>query len=84
MKNTQENINAENIQDWLIEQFAKQLDLEPDDIDTEESFDNYGLDSGKTLILLGRLEKWLGKELSPVLIFNYPNINELAERLAEL
>ncbi|MDJ0529570.1 MAG: acyl carrier protein, partial [Microcystis sp. M53600_WE12] len=34
--------------------------------------------------LLGRLEKWLGKELNPVVIFNYPTIAELATRLGEL
>ncbi|MGK7949305.1 MAG: acyl carrier protein [Xenococcaceae cyanobacterium] len=75
---------VEDIQNWLIEQFAQQVDVEPDDIDIEEPFDNYELDSSKALILLSRLEKWLGKELNPVLIFNYPTIAELADRLAEL
>jgi acyl carrier protein len=75
---------VEDIQIWLIDQFAQQLDVEPDDIDVDESFDNYDLDSSKALILLGRLEKWLGKELNPVLIFNYPTITELAKRLGEL
>jgi acyl carrier protein len=75
---------VEDIQNWLIDQFAQQLAVESDDIDIEEPFDNYELDSSKVLVLLSRLEKWLGKELNPVLIFNYPNINELAERLGEL
>ena len=80
----QKSPTIEDIQNWLIEQFAQQLDIDSDDIDIEESFDNYGLDSSQTLVLLGRLEKWLGKELSPVLIFNYPNISDLTKRLAEL
>ena len=84
MKNMQKSPTIEDIQNWLIEQFAQQLDIDSDDIDIEESFDNYGLDSSQTLVLLGRLEKWLGKELSPVLIFNYPNISDLTKRLAEL
>ncbi|MBC1258691.1 acyl carrier protein, partial [Trichormus variabilis V5] len=37
--------SVEDIQSWLIDQFAQQLDVEPDDIDMEESFDNYDLDS---------------------------------------
>ncbi|MBD2203720.1 acyl carrier protein [Calothrix sp. FACHB-1219] len=76
--------SVEDIQTWLIDQFAQQLDVETDDIDVDESFDNYDLDSSKALILLGRLEKWLGKELNPVLIFNYPTITALAHRLGEL
>lgn len=81
MTTIHKNHTVEDIQNWLIAQFAQQLDVDPDDIDIEEPFDNYELDSSKALILLGRLEKWLGKELNPVLIFNYPTIVELSERL---
>ncbi|WP_198648795.1 acyl carrier protein [Cyanothece sp. BG0011] len=81
---TEQPKTVEDIQNWLIDQFAQQLDVEPDDIDVEEPFDNYELDSSKALILLGRLEKWLGKELNPVVMFNYPTIAELSERLGEL
>ena len=84
MKTIQEPCTVEDIQNWLIDQFAQQLDVDPDDIDIEEAFDNYELDSSRALVLLGRLEKWLGKELNPVLMFNYPTITQLAERLGEL
>ena len=83
MTTTQKTYTVEDIQNWLIAQFAQQVDVDPDDIDIEEPFDNYELDSSKALVLLGRLEKFLGKELNPVFIFNYPTIAELAERLAE-
>ena len=72
-----------DIQAWLINQFAERLEIEPEDIDIHEPFDNYDLNSVETIILLGKLEKWLGRNLNPTLIFNYPNIAELAERLAE-
>ncbi|MGK7931384.1 MAG: acyl carrier protein [Microcystaceae cyanobacterium] len=81
---TEQPKTVEDIQNWLIDQFAQQLDSDPDDIDIEEPFDNYELDSSKALILLGRLEKWLGKELNPVVMFNYPTIAELSQRLGEL
>lgn len=84
MTTTQKTYTVEDIQNWLIDQFAQQVDVDPDDIDIEEPFDNYELDSSKALVLLGRLEKFLGNELNPVFIFNYPTIAELAERLAEL
>lgn len=72
----------DEIQNWLINQLAERLEIDPDEIDINEPFDNYNLDSGKALILLGRLEKWLGQEFNPVLIFNYPTVAQLAERLA--
>lgn len=81
MKTIQSPYTVEDIQNWLVDQFAQQLDVDPDDIDIDEPFDNYQLDSSKALVLLGRLEKWLGKELNPVLIFNYPTITQLAQRL---
>jgi acyl carrier protein len=73
---------VEEIQTWLINQLAERLEIEPEDIDIHEPFDNYNLDSAQALILLGRLEKWLGREFNPVLIFNYPTVAELADRLA--
>ncbi len=74
---------AETIQDWLINQFAERLEIDLEDIDIDEPFDNYDLNSLETMILLKKLEKWLGRSLNPTLIFNYPTIAELAERLAE-
>ncbi|MBE8987609.1 acyl carrier protein [Nostoc sp. LEGE 12450] len=73
----------ETIQIWLVAQFAERLEVDPEDIDTCEPFDNYGLNSAETMILLGKLERWLGRNLNPTLIFNYPTIAELAQRLAE-
>lgn len=73
----------ETIQVWLVAQFAERLEIDPEDIDISEPFDNYGLNSAETMILLTKLEKWLGRNLNPTLIFNYPTIGELAQRLAE-
>ncbi|MUH01817.1 acyl carrier protein [Scytonema sp. UIC 10036] len=74
---------AESIQSWLINEFAERLELSQDEIDVNEPFDNYDLTSAETMILLGKLEKWLGIKLNPTLIFNYPTIAELGDRLAE-
>jgi acyl carrier protein len=73
----------ETIQFWLIAQLSERLEIDPEDIDIQEPFDNYNLDSAQTMILLGKLEKWLGRNLNPTLIFNYPTIEQLAQRLAE-
>jgi acyl carrier protein len=79
----QQHQTVEVIQAWLINQLAEQLEIEPDDVDIHEPFDNYDLDSARSLTMLGKLEKWLGRNFNPVLIFNYPTVAELAQRLAE-
>ncbi|WP_341529636.1 acyl carrier protein [Nostoc sp. UHCC 0302] len=73
----------ETIQAWLVAQFAERLELDLEDIDISEPFDNYDLNSAETMILLSKLEKWLGRNFNPTLIFNYPTIAELSARLAQ-
>ncbi len=80
---TTQSRSTEEIQDWLIAQMAERLNVDADDIDIDEPFDNYNLDSAKAMGMLGQLETWLGYEFNPVIIFNYPTIAELAGRLAE-
>ncbi len=74
---------AEAIQDWLASQIAQRLDIEPDDLDIQASFESYDLDSAEALVLVSKLEKCLGVPLSPTLLWNYPTIETLAQRLAE-
>jgi acyl carrier protein len=80
---TQDIQTAESIQDWLIEQVAQRLDVDPDEIDNHASFESFGMESTEALVLLNNLEQWLGRSVPPVLIWNYPTIAQLSERLAE-
>jgi PfaD family protein len=76
--------DAEAIQAWLVTNVAKRLGTDPDEIDVREPFDNYNLDSAQVLILASELEEWMGFELSPTLLWNYPTIEKLAQRLATM
>ncbi len=77
-------IPQQDIENWLIEQISEQMNIHSKHIDTQHSFAEYQLDSAKALVILARLEKKLGKRLSPTIIWNYPNIASLAERLASV
>lgn len=76
-------INAETIATWLTHSIAEQLEVAPDEIDVSEPIENYGLDSAQGMIIVSRAEKEFGFEVSPMLLWHYPTINALAERLAE-
>ncbi len=76
-------INAEVIATWLTKNIAEQLEVEPDEIDTSEPIEDYGLDSAQGMIVVSRAEKQFGLEISPMLLWHYPTIEALSERLAE-
>ncbi len=74
---------ADVIQTWFLTQIAEQLAVDPDDIDVHETFEHCSLDSAQALAIAGRAEKFLGFQLSPTLLWHYPTIATLSERLAE-
>ncbi|GAB4385518.1 MAG: acyl carrier protein [Elainellaceae cyanobacterium] len=72
-----------DIQAWLVAYIAAALTIAPDTIDITTSFDRYGLDSLTAISLTGELEIWLGREVDPMLLYDYPTIQSLAQSLAE-
>jgi acyl carrier protein len=76
-------VSADTIQHWLVTHLAKELDLEPQDIDVHMPLSEYGLDSLTGMTLAGDLEEWLSLQLSPTLLWDYPVIASLAQHLAK-
>ena len=70
------------IEAWIISYLAKTLELNPNEIDTTISFDNYGLDSSTAAFMTSDLENWLEFEIDPALPYEYPTIKELSQHLA--
>jgi len=73
----------ETIQSWLVSYLSERLLVEPQEIDVRLPLDDYGLDSTEVLELTGTLEDWLGRQLSPKLVYEYPTIEKLTLHLAE-
>jgi acyl transferase domain-containing protein/acyl-CoA synthetase (AMP-forming)/AMP-acid ligase II/acyl carrier protein len=67
---------------WIAVRLAQRLGLPVKRIDPREPFSNYGLDSLAAVELSGALESWLGRRLSPTLVYDYPNVQALADYLA--
>ena len=72
---------AEAIQGWLIDKLAEVLELEPNQIDVGQDFEEYGLESAEAINLSGDLEDYLGCRLPPTLLWDYQNIESLAQYL---
>jgi acyl transferase domain-containing protein/acyl-CoA synthetase (AMP-forming)/AMP-acid ligase II/pimeloyl-ACP methyl ester carboxylesterase/acyl carrier protein len=71
------------IQNWLKENIANRLGLTPSEIDIEQPFVNYGLDSVQAVRLTAELEDWLDCKLAPTLAYDYPNIASLSTYLLQ-
>ena len=51
-------------------------------IDIQQDLASYGLSSLAAISLSGELEQWLGKTVSPTLVYEYPSIHAVARYLA--
>jgi acyl carrier protein len=74
--------SAREIEDRLADYLARILQIDRGAIDRRRPFAEYGLDSLAAVTLSGELERWLGRELSPTLAWDYPTIDALARHLA--
>jgi len=83
---TQSELPTElEIQDWLTANLATYLKVESDEIDISQPFAYYGLDSSVAVSLTGDLANWLNlKQLDPMLFWEYPNIEALAQHLVSI
>lgn len=66
----------------LVSHLALSLRVSPDEIDIQEPFAAYGLDSAVAVSMTGELAQWTGCELEPTLFWKYPNIEAFAQYLA--
>jgi thioester reductase-like protein len=78
-----QSYTVEDIQSFLVSNLAEVLGNSPEEIDVEEHLENYGLDSAQAMIIISKLEQLLGFKPSPVLLWHYPSIAALSQRLAE-
>jgi acyl carrier protein len=77
-----ENPSESEIRDWCMQYLARTLHLADEAIDAGVPFARLGLDSANSVYLIVELEDWLGIELTPDLVFEYPTIADLARYLA--
>ncbi len=77
-------MNADEIEQWLVERIARELGVPEDEIDTRRPFASYNVDSLLAAELSGELETKLELSFAPTLLFEQPTIERLARHLARL
>jgi acyl carrier protein len=74
----------DEIQQWMVAYFARHLDTHPDEIDVTASFERFGLDSAAAIEMSGDLEEWVGERVDPMLVYDYPTIEDMAGYLGSI
>jgi acyl transferase domain-containing protein/acyl carrier protein len=69
------------IQLWLQSKIAGILNVDAEQVDPNERFKDYGLDSKLASALINQLAAWLDKKLEQTLVWDYPTITELVDFL---
>jgi acyl transferase domain-containing protein/acyl-CoA synthetase (AMP-forming)/AMP-acid ligase II/NADPH:quinone reductase-like Zn-dependent oxidoreductase/acyl carrier protein len=72
---------GEAIRTWLVARIAELLRIDPRDVDVHKPLANFGLNSMQAVSLSGELEDWLGTQLAPTLLYDYPTIDTIAAHL---
>jgi acetyltransferase-like isoleucine patch superfamily enzyme/acyl carrier protein len=71
------------IRQWCAGFLAKELKVPPSQINPADKFTRLGIDSTTAIIFTIDLADWLGVELPPDIMFDYPTIADLARHLAQ-
>ncbi|HEU4597573.1 MAG TPA: acyl carrier protein [Pyrinomonadaceae bacterium] len=70
------------IQNWLVKRLAELIKVSPEEVDIQEPFANFGLNSIDAVSLSGDLEDLLRCRLSATLLWDFPTIETLSHHLA--
>lgn len=84
LASSKQSRSAAEIQTWIVSYLAQLLNVDPEEVDTEIPFDRYGLDSSAAVGLTGDLEDWLGYEIDPTLLYDYPTVESLVQHLSQI
>ena len=75
--------SSSDIHAWLIAYLSELLELDPDEIESDDPLAAYGLDSSGAVCMIGDVGKWLGRDLDPALLYSYPTVAALTRHLSE-
>ena len=73
--------SVDEIRDWLLQCIATRLDVPALRIDEHQAFSEMGFGSLDVVMICDEFEQWLGQRLPPTMLYNYPTIAALSEKL---
>lgn len=78
-----ETYTVKHIQEWFVQMLSELLELKPEEVKLDQSFDRFGLDSSAAIGLTESLGAMLGCEFGPTLLYDHPTINAVGQHLLD-
>jgi acyl carrier protein len=70
------------VRDWLVSHIAAVARIQPEEVEIDRPFAEFGMDSMQLFQLSGELEKFLGYKVSEIIAWDYPTIAKLSRYLS--
>jgi len=74
--------HSSQIEAWLCRTLSTRLNIATESVDVTAPLASFGLSSVRIVELSGELAEWLGKDISPTLLYDYPSIEAISQHLA--
>ncbi len=74
----------DKIKAWISTELAEILECNIEDINPEQEFSSLGIDSLVAFSMTGELSEWIGEDLSATLLWEYPTISSLSQKISEM
>ena len=75
------DLDEDGLRRWLVDYLVDTIGLSPDEIDCDAPLSDLAVGSADAVVMIGELSELLGRELSPVDLWQYPTVNALATYL---
>jgi len=82
VSHSSEPVSEAAIQEWLVTHIAAAAQIQPADVDVDRPFAEFGMDSMQLFQLSGDLQRFLGREVSEIVAWDYPTIAQLSKHLS--
>jgi len=73
--------SPESLKQWLSDWLETELALDPETIETDRAFADYGLNSTLAVVLAQDLSEWLEQPIEPIVTWNFPTIEQIIAHL---
>ncbi|BCM92693.1 dimodular nonribosomal peptide synthase [Abditibacteriota bacterium] len=83
LSSEREPISTTAIQEWLVTHIAAICEVSDEEIDVNSPITSFGLESLTLFTLAGDLASWLDRDIPATLLWEYPNIAEIAKYLGQ-
>ena len=78
------SVSEEALSAWLCSRIGQRVGFESGNIDPTVALTDLGIDSVAAVEISGELQHWLGREVSPLIVWEYPSIAALSRHLASV